>query len=45
MLAVVNPSYPRALWEDPSGRMMAFAAIMMMGAGIAVMKKMSAIKV
>ncbi len=45
MLAVINPAYPRSLWEDPLGRMLAVVAIIMMAAGVAVMKKMSGIRV
>jgi tight adherence protein B len=45
MLAVINPAYPRSLWEDPMGRMLAVAAIIMMAAGVAVMKKMTGIRV
>ena len=45
MLAVINPAYTGALWRDPVGRRLVFVAIAMMAAGMAVMKKISAIRV
>ncbi len=45
LLVLVNPAYPRLLWCDPVGRGLVVVAVVMMGAGMAVMKKISAIKV
>ncbi len=45
VLLLINPAYPAALWRDPLGQKMAGAAMVGMGLGIAVMKKISAIRV
>jgi tight adherence protein B len=44
-LSFVNPEYVRVLLTDPTGKMLVAAALIMMGLGIAWMKKMITLKV
>ncbi len=45
ILALINPEYPRVLLTDPIGKALIVVALIMMAVGMAVMKKMIAIKV
>jgi tight adherence protein B len=44
-LSFINPEYIRVLFADPTGKMLVAAALIMMGLGIAWMKKMITLKV
>jgi tight adherence protein B len=44
-LSFINPEYVRVLSTDPTGKMLVAAALIMMGLGIAWMKKMITLKV
>ncbi len=45
ILFVINPKYINILVTDPLGKILILAALVMMGAGIGIMKKMIAIKI